>query len=416
MPLQEGIYHDSRVRPGRFFGILFLRATGSRSAGAAGGRLSALWQLYQELKLGHVPDLAPASVPVEHDNLTVLVGYGPNAFTLNGAVHHRPSGLSDDQLFASPRREGGGPLLTGSGLAYAPEVVDNRATEDFCIQAIADTKLAVDRLIVETWKHLHDNADPATGVSELELTTFYLGAQRSDRRSWIDFHDGLSNMRSADRQEAITIKRGPPEETWCVGGSYLAFLRLSIDLPAWRRLDRVQQELLVGRDKLTGCPLTDVDDDGRPQTDPACPVAGTQIFEQPNDAAFAEPPRTGDPVVLASHVQRANHHRAPTSDPGSRRIFRQGYEFLEWAEDAPRFRAGLNFVSFQDTTERVIKMLTADDWLGHVNFGGDPDHMPPGMGTLLGVYAGGVFLVPPTMPDGGLPGASLLGQPAPAPA
>ena len=414
MALQEGIYYDRRVRPGRFFGIMFLRAIGARSAHSAGARLAALWGLYQELKLGAVPDLAPQLVPVEHDNLTVLVGYGPNAFGLKDAIRPRPSGLDDDHLFASPKDEGGGPLLVGSGLTYAPAVVDNRATEDFCVQVIADTKLAIDRVIVETWKHLHDSADPSIGTSELEMTTFYIGAQRSDRRSWIDFHDGLSNMDSAERSEAITIKPGVADEEWCAGGSYLAFLRLAVDLPAWRALDRRQQELLVGRDKLTGCPLTGVDSDGKPQADPACPVGGTQIFEQPNDAAFAEPPPTEDPVVLASHVQRANHHRGPASDPGSRRIFRQGYEFLEWADGPPGFRAGLNFVSFQDTTDRLIKMLTATSWLGDVNFGGDPDAMPAGMSALLRVFAGGVFLVPPAEADGTLPGASLFGQPAPA--
>lgn len=165
----------------------------------------------------------------------------------------------------------------------------------------------------------------------------------------------------------------------------------------------------MGRDKLTGCPITSLDADGLPLTDPGCPVAGSQIWETPNDPKHAEPPATDDPAVQASHVQRANHHLGPASRPGSRRIFRQGYEFLEWAEGAPGFRAGLNFVSFQDIAERVIQILTNVGWLGQVNFGGDAEAQAPGMASLLTVHASGVYLVPPRDDGGALPGASLFG-------
>jgi Dyp-type peroxidase family len=406
--LQEGVYYAPKERPGKFFGIFFMRAARDCDAARAGQRVAELWKLYKGLKQGRIPDLAPTAVPHEHDHMTVLIALGPNAFKLSGAKQPLPGGLGDDRLFASPRPTGGGPLLVGSGLQYASDVRANFATEEVCFQVIADTKLAVDRTIVETWKLLSDAADPHTGLPDLEPTTFYLGFQRPDHRSWIDFHDGLSNLHSEEREDAIAIKAGTEDE-WCVGGTYLAFMRLAVDLPAWRRLSRSDQELLVGRDKLSGCPITEVGADGELRTDPACPVAGTQIWETPNDPKFSEPRGTGDATVAASHVQRANHHLPPASDPGSRRIFRQGYEFMEWKEGAPGFRAGLNFVSFQDTTERLIKMLTNEGWLGRVNFGGDAAHPLPGMEQLLSVYAGGVFLAPPQREGEAFPGASVFG-------
>ena len=126
-----------------------------------------------------------------------------------------------------------------------------------------------------------------------------------------------------------------------------------------------------------------------------------------------------DPVVRASHVQRANHHIRPASDFGSRRIFRQGYEFLEWADGPPGFRAGLNFVSFQDTPSRLLKMLTAGGWLGGTNFGGD-DEGHPELASLLSVYGAGVYFVPPVVQGEPFPGAAALGvsvaPPAPPPA
>ena len=112
--------------------------------------------------------------------------------------------------------------------------------------------------------------------------------------------------------------------------------------------------------------------------------------------------------MRASHVQRANHHIRPASDSGSRRIFRQGYEFLEWAPDAPGFRAGLNFVSFQDTPARILKMLTLGGWLGGTNFGGDADAHPE-LASLLSVYGAGVYFVPPVSDGEAFPGARALG-------
>ena len=399
--LQEGIYHAPGRRPGRHFAILFLGVAPGAGAPAAAQALSDLWEMYEGLKAGHVRDLPGVSLPVDDDAMTVLLGFGRNAFGLGGVALARPRGLADEYLFRSAAPGGGGPLLRGSGLSYAPDVRANMATEAFCIQVIAETKLAVDRAVVETWKALADRAEPV-----LELTTFYLGNQRNDHRSWIDFHDGLSNLRSEDRESVIAIGPGT-DEAWAAGGTYLAFLRLAVDLPGWRRLDRTAQELAVGRDKITGCPIVAADN-GIPQPAPGCPVAGTQIFQSANDGAFAEPPEVADPVVRASHVQRANHHIRPASDFGSRRIFRQGYEFLEWADGAPGFRAGLNFVSFQDTPARLLKMLTAGGWLGGANFGGDDDRHPE-LASLLSVFAAGVYFVPPVVEGEPFPGAGALG-------
>jgi deferrochelatase/peroxidase EfeB len=402
--LQEGIYYRRGQRPGRFFAILFLRAAPGSDGQEVGTCFAELWAMYQELKEGRIRDLDGVVLPHDHDQLSVLAGLGRNAFKLDGIGLEKPEGLGDQHLFRSPLPDGGGPLLIGSGLSYAPDARANLATEELCVQAIADTKLAVDRVIVETWKLLSDRVDPATGAAPLQLTTFYLGAQRSDHRSWIDFHDGLSNMRSEDREQAIAIEAGTDVD-WAVGGTYLAFLRLAVDLPLWRTLDRTSQELVVGRDKLTGCPLTGLEGE-TPKSDPGCPVGGTQIWEEANDESFSEPPSADDARIRQSHVQRANHHQEPPSDAGTRRIFRQGYEFLEWKDSSPGFRPGLNFVSFQDTPQRLLRMLTAEGWLGQVNFGGDPDDEPK---SLLTTYAAAIYFVPPLRDSELFPGARALG-------
>jgi deferrochelatase/peroxidase EfeB len=292
---------------------------------------------------------------------------------------------------------------------YADDIRINLATEEIAVQLIAETQLAVNRAVVETWKALQNMIDPETQTGPLLLTSFYMGFQRDDGRSWLDFHDGLSNMKSADREKAISIKPTPiHEEQWTEGGTYLAFLRLGIDLGFWRKLNCQQQEILVGRDKLSGCPLASIDQDGKPVIIASCPITGTKDVSESANEQFRETPDVSNQILRQSHVHRANKHVTPINDRNSLRIFRQGYEFLESTETTPGFRTGLNFVSFQDTPERLRRMLTQDGWLGRTNFGGDLDNPLPDMNRLLTVRSAGVFLVPPVVEEEVFPGASIF--------
>jgi deferrochelatase/peroxidase EfeB len=404
--LQEGIYHAPGVTPGKFFNILFLRALPGLSARQVGEAFGKLWQIYQDLKNGKLTDLPGHPLPA--GDLTVLVGYGANVFKLPNIQHQLPSHIKKFGAFRSPLPTGGGPLLIGSGLRYADDVKTNPATEEIAVQFIAETQLAANRAVVETWKALQSMSDPAIGAAPLLLTGFYSGFQRDDGRSWIDFHDGISNMKSDKREGAITIKPRPPEEKWIEGGTYLAFLRIAVDLTVWQKLNRQQQELLVGRDKLTGCPLVSLDSAGNPIIKTGCPVTGRKDVSSPGNEAFLEPENVNETVLKQSHVQRANHHQGPENDHSTLRIFRQGYEFLEPLDSAPGFRIGLNFVSFQDTPERLLRMLTSETWLGDTNFGGDPKNQLPGMDKFLSLRAAAIFLVPPVVEDELFPGASIF--------
>ncbi len=394
---QQGMFHRSGQRPGPFYTILFLRAAPGITARRAGAAFAELWDRYKHLQEGRIPDLEPERVPP--GNLSVLVGYGLRAFRLPEAARSLPTELAEKHQFLPPLPTGGGRVLPGSGLVYDADVLANRATGDLAIQFIADTQLAVHRAVVETWKFL-------SGLGEsppLLMTGFFDGFSREDGRSWIDFHDGVSNLRSQDRPAVMAIKaNGIPGDAWTESGTYMAFMRIAVDLPAWRRLPEAAQEMLVGRAKKNGCPFASVDEKGRGVPVPGCAA-------EPENPAFREPPAVADERLLKSHVQRANHHRRNFESADSLRIYRQGYEFFEPQASAPGFRAGLNFVSFQDSPERVFRMLTMKGWLGEVNFGGDPATTPPDLASLLRVRAAGVFLVPPVVAAEPFPGASVFG-------
>lgn len=395
--LQEGIYFDCTGCTGSFFNALFLRAAPTADASEIVRELSELWTLYQGLKHGLVPDLP--GQPVPQGDLQVLIGYGKTFFDIDGVHNNAPDALVDFNFDIRNPPAGGQPVLDNSGLLYADDLDDNPARADIVLQFTAGTQLATHRCVVETWKHLQDR-----GADSLRVSGVFSGFQRDDGRSWIDFHDGVNNLRRGrERADAITIKPGAVSTLSTVGGTYLAYLRVVVDLNVWRSVPTTAQELLVGRSKLTGAPLVDIHN-GTGVHSHGCPVSNTNSVLDAGNEAFRDPPPVEDPVLRSSHVQRANHHVPNPKDPSSGRIFRQGYEFLETLEAPPYYRVGLNFVSFQDTPQRLHRVLTTDGWLGGVNFGGqnDQSHTSP---QVLSVRAAGIFVVPPIGVAGTLPRA-----------
>jgi deferrochelatase/peroxidase EfeB len=400
--MQEGIYFRHGETPPGFFSLVLLRtADPSESADAApvADVLERLWAMYAGLKLGRIRDLPGIQMPT--GNLAVLLGWSQRAFSLTSLKAKAPMAFADGDF--DPPDGDSNPIVKGSGIKYAA-AVGKPPTEDdpvprtdfhFAVQFTADTPLAVERAVVETQKLLDDDGVDAA----LQLAGVFAGTQRDDGRSWIDFHDGLSNLSGAQRAEAIAIPRGnsvPRADHWTVNGTYLAFVRVVIDLQLWRQLDDRTQEKLVGRDKLNGCPLLS---SGEPAA--GCPVAGKPIWA--SDNRFRNAPRLRSSVTP---MQQAHIHRV-RQDPGRRRIYRQGYPFLETVADAPGFRVGLNFVSFQANPETVIQILTDPSWLGDANFGGAPEYSDDAV-PLLEARAAGMFLVPPLLAAEPFPGAHLF--------
>jgi Dyp-type peroxidase family len=405
--LQEGIYYQKGETPGKHLSIVFLRLNKEKNAEEIRKDIDSLWAICQELKKGHITDLPNVNLPKA--NLSILIGYGKNIFSIDGLNKPIPSDLKQCGGFRKPKANGGGKLLIGSGLSYSNKIYKNVATEDIVLQFIGDTELAVSRALVELWKFISDTD------SDVEISKFYKGFQREDHRSWIDFHDGISNMKSGDeRFDAISVKPSTGLDNWTELGTYLTFIRLSVNLKEWRHLSLAEQEIAVGRMKLTGCPIEQIEDGaGIPNT--GCPFSGTNsITEKVSgeyvNKSFFEPPVTVDAETRLSHVQRANQHRSPSSSRDSLRVFRQGYEFLEHSDEYPGFSAGLNFISFQDTPERIQRMLTQPSWLGNTNFGGKEDNENPKLNSLLEVLASGIYFIPPISENESFPGEQIFKQ------
>jgi deferrochelatase/peroxidase EfeB len=269
--------------------------------------------------------------------------------------------------------------------------------------------------VVETWKAI------SKGKEEKDETLFisrvYPGFQREDKRGWLGFHDGVSNIPSNDRQMVISIgdKRVFPEERWTVMGTYLGFLRIELDLQRWVPLDQSIQEIIVGRDKLSGCPLIGVNNMRQPIKDSRCPIPGTfEIVERGNEL-FREHPNYGsknyyvgakDQTLLKnSHIEKASPSSSDRSHSSLYRIFRQGFEFLEPVDFNPGFRAGLNFISFQNDPTNLFRIIG-------VGFGKNKAKVEsfglPSLEDFFHVRAGGVFFIAPIDKNEPFPGASIF--------
>ena len=112
-------------------------------------------------------------------------------------------------------------------------------------------------------------------------------------------------------------------------------------------------------------------------------------------------------LLSQSHIGRTRHiDQIKSEDPASRRIFRQGFEFIEpsYHDPSKPLRLGLNFISFQNDPTRLLFILTDPNWLGNSNFAGTGNI--PGMKDFLSVQACGIFFVPPN--ETPFPGASIF--------
>lgn len=401
--LPAGIYFRTGESPPDFFSFLTFNFLSSATPMTASIALSALWDVLGEVRLGLVRDLQATrpgdpAIRVNGGDLQFVLCFGPKLFDANGrSIPLVPAELKPDRL----------PLLGTGTNAPFPKlkwVVDAQpmaAQTDFAIQLTGTTELSVRRPIVELQKAIDDMALP------VELVRFFTGLHREDRRSWIDFHDGINNMRSDERIQAMEIAQAP--QPWLVGGTTVGFLRIAVNLQGWRRLSREQQEALVGRDKLSGCPLEAVTvgaDGTLSLRRSSCPMNAEIGMGEGWTDATRDPAPAENTLVRASHIHRANHTRQPPATDAARRIYRQGYEFIESAPNGG-LRLGLNFVGFQRDAGLLLNILRANDWMGDANFGGEEgNEAVPGF-PLMSLVAGGLFAVPPKGDP--FPGHDLFG-------
>lgn len=409
--LQEGIYYRSKPKIGNSFCIVTLRSANS-TVDEIGKVTYQFWKRLRQLKNGILADLNIDPKHRKTGNLSVLIGYGSKIFEIDGAKKTKPASFRDSWNFRSPNLEGGGVLIDGSQMKYSETISENHLLNDhILIQFIAENTFYTTRAAVELWKELH-KWKKKEGNAPLHITGLYTGFQRQDQRNWQGFHDGISNLKSRERPYVISIstKYLQPSDKWTLNGTYLAFIRVATNLELWEDTKISDQEKIIGRDKLTGCPLVRVDKNGNPVKDARCPVPGTtEVIDQGNEY-FREYHQSSvypeDATLRHSHIRNVRSiDRVPVWDNKSSRIFRQGFEFLEPSKNYPGFLPGLNFVSFQNSPERLYKALTYQHMLKSKDF---KIEQLSRFEQYFSVFVAGIFFVPPITKNEPFPGSSIF--------
>ena len=106
--MQKGIYYGKEPKIGNSVGATFLRAQSGSEAEKVSNVLEDLWKIFTDLEKGIVKGMdfnPPNNIP---GNLSVLVGYGPEIFSLSGTKKTMPEELASTGLFKTPNPRGGG--------------------------------------------------------------------------------------------------------------------------------------------------------------------------------------------------------------------------------------------------------------------------------------------------------------------
>lgn len=424
--LQEGIYYTKGSRPGQSMGIVFLRVKKSSNTSEIGMVISKIWDICSDLKNGIPTDFRNSNLShaKHYRDLTVLIGYGPKIFDLNGTLKKRPEMFSN--LYFSEPNKGGGSVYPGTDLSYHADLTENHAAlDDIVIQFISDSPFVTNQCVVEIWRELSSKTKENDYSASVSITRFYEGFRRADNRNFMGFHDGVSNLKHEERKDVIAINQShvKPEDKWTIEGTFLGFIRMYVDLQRWWQVKRSDQELMVGRDKMTGCPLIGINEStGKNIVMRGCPIPGTKEITDDGNEHFRNHPRYGiqtlpagvsDKILKYSHIAEAKKITGQTHTQKEYQIFRQGYEFLEKIESYPGIRAGLNFISFQDKPIRLFNTLVniSDEKAFSLNTAyGKLKEVPPKFrfNSFFSVGAAGIFFVPPQVKEEVFPGASIF--------
>jgi deferrochelatase/peroxidase EfeB len=281
---------------------------------------------------GPTPDTGILGPQVEPDALTVTIGFGASLF--------------DDRYGLGSRRP---PGLTAMPTFPDDALVDAECHGDIMLQLCAGTH----ETLINALRTLM-RATRGTLAARWKVEGFLPAArERGAGRNLLGFKDGTANP---DPNDDALMRRLLWDDD---GGTFQVVRIIRNRVEFWDRVARSEQELMIGRDKVTGAPL------GKPA--------------ETDDPQLAADPK-GVRIPLDSHIRLARPRTAETEDS---RILRRSYNYSRGIDEAGQLDMGLVFVAFNRDVARqfatVQRRLAGEGLVDYVvPTGGGYFYVPPG--------------------------------------
>ena len=279
------------------------------------------------LTAGGTPgDLGVASPPADSDTLGPVVP--ADGLTITVGVG---SSLFDDRYGLSSSK----PVKLAPMVVFPNDDMVNSTERDgdISLQICADHQDTVMHALRDIAKHTRGGMQGSWKVDGFQSVPRPSGTQRNQ----LGFKDGIANPNVADSTvtDALIWAHGGlrGEQQWAEGGSYQVIRIIRMLVEFWDRVSLNEQELMIGRRRDSGAPLS-----------------GTAEFDTPE---YADDP-DGNVIPLTAHIRLANPRTNATYD---QQILRRGYNYERGFDINGNLDVGLAFCAYQQDVVRQFEAV-----------------------------------------------------------